>query len=403
MNVIRSRKYCRVELYMKITVIGNGGREQSIRWKLEQEGHVLEEGADFVVIGPEVPIAQGMVEQLQNENKTVFAPSKLAGRLETSKVWSKQFMRRHNIPTANFNVYKRTEIAKVINETKLPFVVKEDGLCGGKGVAVCHTEIEQQNAKISYHKNTFGSNTDDVLIEQLVAGEEVSCFVLTDGDSYKILPYCQDHKRVLDGDRGPNTGGMGSYAPAPLVTEKLNKKIIEQVIEPTLSGMKQENNIYIGVLYIGLIILDDEINVIEYNVRFGDPECQTLMMLMKSELFPYLQACTNGTLFQLPDPVFYSGSSITICMCSEGYPGHSQDKSCEIFGLENDFGENVEIFHAGTTRGNKIYTNGGRVLNVTSRADTLLRAKKQAEDACEKISWEGCFYRKDIGHKAIPR
>ena len=389
---------------MQVTVIGNGGREKSIEWKLRKENHSITDDSDFIVVGPEAPIAEGMVEQLQSKNKTVFAPSKLAGRLETSKVWSKKFMRRYGIPTADFVVYKRKEIEHILPKLDLPYVVKEDGLCGGKGVALITNEQEQMVASASYADNRYKSNTDEILIEQLITGEEASCFVLTDGDSYKVLPYCQDHKRARSGDQGPNTGGMGAYAPAPLITKQLNEKIINQVVEPTLQGMKSEGNTYRGVLYIGLMIENNQLNVIEYNVRFGDPECQVLMMLMKSDLLPYLKACTDGTLHQLPDPEFYTGSAITICMCNQGYPEYTHDLTWEITGLDNDFGENVEVFHAGVKKkigSDKLYTNGGRILNVTARADSLSEAKQLAESVCDKIHWDGCWYRDDIGHRAL--
>ena len=388
---------------MQIQIVGNGGREHALAWKLSNENCTIQKDSDFVIIGPEVPIAQGLVEQLQNQNKTVFAPSKLAGRLETSKVWAKKFMHRNNIPTADFKVYNRNEIESVLKfwQSKPDtIVVKEDGLCGGKGVAICKTVKEKRNAKLDYSTNKFKADSDQILLERFIRGQEASCFVLTDGKHYKMLPYCQDHKRVGDNDTGPNTGGMGAYAPAPIITKELDKRIKKEIIEPTLAGMNAENCTYKGILYIGLMIVNGDPYVIEYNVRFGDPECQVLMMMLKSDLMPYLKACTDGTLNKLPKPKLYPGSAITVCMCSEGYPGDYKT-GYEIQGLQNNF-ENVEIFHAGTKQqDDKTYTDGGRVLNVTARANTLANAQKIVYDACDKISWTGSFYRKDIGNKAL--
>ena len=388
---------------MQIEIIGNGGREHALAWKLTNENCTIEKDSDFVIIGPEVPIAKGLVEQLQSQNKTVFAPSKLAGRLETSKVWAKKFMQRNNIPTADFKVYNRDEIESVLSfwQSKPDtIVVKEDGLCGGKGVAICKTVKEKRNAKLDYSTNKFKADSDQILLERFIRGQEASCFVLTDGKHYKMLPYCQDHKRVGDNDTGPNTGGMGAYAPAPIITKDLDKRIKKEIIEPTLAGMNAEDCTYKGILYIGLMIVNGDPYVIEYNVRFGDPECQVLMLMLKSDLMPYLKACTDGTLNKLPKPKFYPGSAITVCMCSEGYPDEYKT-GYEIQGLQNSF-DNVEIFHAGTKQqDDKTYTHGGRVLNVTARANTLANAQKIVYDACDKISWTGSFYRKDIGNKAL--
>ena len=388
---------------MQIEIIGNGGREHALAWKLTNENCTIEKDSDFVIIGPEVPIAKGLVEQLQSQNKTVFAPSKLAGRLETSKVWAKKFMQRNNIPTADFKVYNRDEIESVLSfwQSKPDtIVVKEDGLCGGKGVAICKTVKEKRNAKLDYSTNKFKADSDQILLERFIRGQEASCFVLTDGKHYKMLPYCQDHKRVGDNDTGPNTGGMGAYAPAPIITKDLDKRIKKEIIEPTLAGMNAEDCSYKGILYIGLMIVNGDPYVIEYNVRFGDPECQVLMLMLKSDLMPYLKACTDGTLNKLPKPKFYPGSAITVCMCSEGYPDEYKT-GYEIQGLQNSF-DNVEIFHAGTKQqDDKTYTHGGRVLNVTARANTLANAQKIVYDACDKISWTGSFYRKDIGNKAL--
>ncbi len=384
-------------------MIGNGGREDSLRWKLEKENIPINENSEFVIIGPEGPIADGLTEHYEGMHKKVFAPSKLAGRLETSKLWAKQFMLRNDIPTAKWETYDRSTIEEAIirPNDKFPIVIKEDGLCGGKGVSVCVTLEEAINVRQTFTDNKFDSKSNKILIEEFIQGEEASCFVLTDGKDYKVLPYCQDHKRVGEGDTGPNTGGMGAYAPAPLITDELDIRIRREIIEPTLEGMREEGIPYRGILYIGLMICSGDPYVIEYNVRFGDPECQVLMMLMESDLSPYLEACVEGTLKELPAPKFYKGSAITVCMCSGGYP-EKYGKGFPIEGLDKINDPDVQVFHAGTQKVDDRYiTKGGRVLNVTARGETLQEAQDKAYQICKKIHWEDSFYRKDIGYKAL--
>jgi len=384
-------------------MIGNGGREDSLRWKLEKENIPINENSKFVIIGPEDPIADGLTEHYEGMHKKVFAPSKLAGRLETSKLWAKQFMLRNDIPTAKWETYDRSTIeeAIILPNDKFPIVIKEDGLCGGKGVSVCVTLEEAINVRQTFTDNKFDSKSNKILIEEFIQGEEASCFVLTDGKDYKVLPYCQDHKRVGERDTGPNTGGMGAYAPAPLITDELDIRIRREIIEPTLEGMREEGIPYRGILYIGLMICSGDPYVIEYNVRFGDPECQVLMMLMESDLSPYLEACVEGTLKELPAPKFYKGSAITVCMCSGGYP-EKYGKGFPIEGLDKINDPDVQVFHAGTQKVDDRYiTKGGRVLNVTARGETLQEAQDKAYQICEKIHWEDSFYRKDIGYKAL--
>ena len=384
-------------------MIGNGGREDSLRWKLEKENIPINENSEFVIIGPEGPIADGLTEHYEGMHKKVFAPSKLAGRLETSKLWAKQFMLRNDIPTAKWETYNRSTIEEAIirPNDKFPIVIKEDGLCGGKGVSVCVTLEEAINVRQTFTDNKFDSKSNKILIEEFIQGEEASCFVLTDGKDYKVLPYCQDHKRVGERDTGPNTGGMGAYAPAPLITDELDIRIRRKIIEPTLEGMREEGIPYRGILYIGLMICSGDPYVIEYNVRFGDPECQVLMMLMESDLSPYLEACVEGTLKELPAPKFYKGSAITVCMCSGGYP-EKYGKGFPIEGLDKINDPDVQVFHAGTQKVDDRYiTKGGRVLNVTARGETLQEAQDKAYQICKKIHWEDSFYRKDIGYKAL--
>jgi phosphoribosylamine--glycine ligase len=390
----------------KVSIIGNGGREDSLRWKLQQEGVEIEPTVEhyLTVIGPEAPIAEGLTDELESKLIPVFGPSKLAGRLETSKLWAKQFMQRNDIPTAHWITYTRDDIEEVILKThSYPFVIKEDGLCAGKGVAVCETQIDANEVAGNYASNKFNSPSNKILIEDFIHGEEASCFVLTDGKNYKVLPYCQDHKRVGEGDIGPNTGGMGAYAPAPIMTEELKALVEKNIIIPTINGMREEGIPYKGVLYIGLMICNGDPYVIEYNVRFGDPECQVLMMLMKSDLLPYLEAVAFEILDTLPDPEFYDESAMTVVMCSEGYPGEYKKGHVIDWGRANKlYSTNMHVFHAGTRlEGDRYITDGGRVLNVTAKGKTLQEAKDRVYHMCEKIHWEGSFYRKDIGHRAL--
>ena len=401
---------------MKVFVVGNGGREDSICWKLRQEGIevfkspeyiVFSGNNDLVIIGPEAPIAEGLVDELESKDIPVFGPTKLAGQLETSKLWAKQFMQRHDIPTSNFRLLKRkytkwnyTIISNYIS-SEYPIVIKEDGLCGGKGVVVCKDRLEAETAFTeNFSINKFNSSSDNFLIEDFVEGVEASCFVLTDGKDYKILPYCQDHKPVGEGNTGPNTGGMGAFCPTSRITEKLKKKIEKEIVIPTLDGMREEGLPYKGVLYIGLMIKEDgSPYVIEYNVRFGDPECQVLMMLLKSELYPLLKSVAEGNLGEQPDPEFYDGSALTVVMCSEGYPGE-YEKGHEIdWENQTHFSTpDMQVFHAGIKwEEDRYVTDGGRVLNVTARGSSLEDARERAYKTVERISWKGSFYRNDIG------
>ena len=408
---------------MKVFVVGSGGREDSISWKLRQEGvevYMSSEYAkyygynDLIIVGPEAPIAEGLVDELESRGIPVFGPTKLAGRLETSKLWAKQFMQRHDIPTARWLTYSRnskghTQCASDLMmlrdkwkpEPRYPVVIKEDGLCGGKGVVVCKTSQEAHNEiPWFFIKNQFNSPSNKILFEDFVEGVEASCFVLTDGKDYKILPYCQDHKPVGEGNTGLNTGGMGAFCPTSRITEEINHRVEREIVIPTLEGMREEGLPYKGVLYIGLMIKKDGSPfVIEYNVRFGDPECQVLMMLLKSELYPLLKSVADGTLGQQPDPEFHDGSAVTVVMCSEGYP-EKYEKGYEIDWKNQTHFEtpNMKVFHAGTKwEGDRYVTDGGRVLNVTSKGSSLKDARERAYETVKRISWEGSFYRSDIG------
>ena len=410
---------------MKVFVVGSGGREDSINWKLRQEGVEVFKSPeyvgyygynDLVVIGPEAPIVEGLVDELELRDVPVFGPTKLAGRLETSKLWDKQIMHRHDIATARWLTYSRgsaghTQCASDLMmlrdrwkpEPRYPVVIKEDGLCGGKGVVVCKTAQETYSEiPLVFIKNRFNSSSNKILFEDFIEGVEASCFVLSDGKDYKILPYCQDHKPVGEGNTGPNTGGMGAFCPTSRITEEINHRVEKEIVIPTLEGMREEGLPYKGVLYIGLMIKKDGSPfVIEYNVRFGDPECQVLMMLLKSELYPLLKSVVDGTLGQQPDPEFHDGSAVTVVMCSGGYPekyekGHGIDWENPTNDIIDTL--NLKVFHAGTKwEGDRYVTDGGRVLNVTAKGSSLKDARERAYETVKQISWEGSFYSSDIG------
>jgi phosphoribosylamine--glycine ligase len=389
----------------RIIVIGNGGREDALRWKLEKHDHCIVEGlADLTVVGPEKEIAGGIADR--HAHKHIVAPSMLAARLESSKLWAKQFMQRHDIPTARWMTYTRSPdgmnqaIFDMDNmrDDHTPVVIKEDGLCGGKGVIIAKSKQEAwSHLPHIFTNNVFNSPSNKVLFEDFIEGFEASCFVMSDGENYKMLPFCKDHKRLGDGDTGPNTGGMGAYCPHPGIDEKLAKEIETKIVFPTLNGMRLEGLRYKGILYVGLMISKDGPYVIEYNVRFGDPECQVLMMLMEDDLYPYLKAITNGTLDKLPEPKFKTGAAVTVTLCSQGYPqeyvtGH------EITGLDDL--DDVVVFHAGTELNEntgKYKTTGGRVLNVTALGETVDQASEKVYNAIHKIDFANMIYRTDIG------
>ena len=405
----------------RVKVIGEGGREDAIRWKLKKHDHcIVDKMADVIVVGPEKEIAGGIANR--HAFKHIVAPSMLAARLESSKLWAKQFMLRHDIPTARYMVYTRNQDGmnqalfdldimrndrphKIVSVDPLdlenpyyPVVIKEDGLCGGKGVVIAKSKQEAwSHIPHIFINNIFKSPSNKVLFEDFIEGYEASCFVMSDGDTYKMLPFCKDHKRLGDGDTGPNTGGMGAYCPHPGIDEKLAKEIEKKIVFPTLNGMRLEGLHYKGILYVGLMIAKDGPYVIEYNVRFGDPECQVLMMLMEDDLYPYLKAIADGGLDKLPDPKFYDGYALTTTLCSQGYPkeyvtGH------KITGIEKY--DDVEIFIAGAEYNentNSYKTTGGRVLNVTARGTTLKDAHDKVYSVVNKISFDNMIYRTDIG------
>ena len=425
---------------MKALIIGNGGREHALAWKIEQSplvkkvfvapgngGTDLEEKIeninigindidqlvlfakkekiDLTIIGPEVPLSKGIVDTFIENKLKVFGPKKLAAQLESSKDFAKSFMERHKIPTAKYKTFTNIKDAhKYINEEGAPIVVKADGLAAGKGVVVAMTIEEALIAVDSMlEDNLFGDAGARVVIEEFLTGEEVSFIVICDGNSTLPLASSQDHKRLLDLDLGPNTGGMGAYSPAPIVTQELHRKIMDEVIEPTTEGMKKDGIEFTGFLYAGLMIdKENNIKTLEFNCRMGDPETQPILFRLKSDLFEILLAASSKNIKNY-EAKWENGSAITVVCASENYPNDPKIND-EIFNHYNNHNKDSYIFHAGTLlKNNKIYTAGGRVLGVTAKGDSLKVAQKRAYALVKDIKFNGMQYRADIGQKALKK
>ncbi len=419
---------------MKVLVVGNGGREHAIAWKISQSPLVKElycakgnggtakiaknipiepihvealadfaqrEGIDFTIVGPEAPLVAGIVDEFEKRGLKVFGPNKRASLLEGSKAFAKEFMQKHQIPTAEFHIFGDPQKAKnFVKDFGLPVVIKADGLASGKGVFICksYEEAYQTIDKLMV-KKVLGEAASKVVIEEFLEGEEASYIVMVNGDRYVPLPTSQDHKRLLDGDKGPNTGGMGAYSPNPFVDEDTERSIKELIIERVIKGLKEEGINYRGFLYAGLMLTQKGPKVLEFNVRLGDPEAQPLLMRIRGD---FCEALLN----------FYEGKDIsldidqrhTLCvvLASKGYPEKPEDGK-EIKGLEEVEGmEDVVIFHAGTEiREGKVFTKGGRVLNVCAWGENLKEAQEKAYNAIKRIHFEGMHYRKDIGYRAL--
>jgi phosphoribosylamine--glycine ligase len=427
---------------MRVLVIGSGGREHALVWKLRQSSRITslycapgnagigqmctlvptkpadtkgllkfaeEKGIDLTVVGPEQPLVEGIVDAFESRGCKIFGPTKAAAQLEGSKVFSKNFMARNHVLTASyrcFSAQEDREAKKFIDTLDFPIVVKADGLAAGKGVLICESRQEAYQALDAIIQNReFGSAGDRVVIEEFLSGEEASFFILTDGDRYAALAPAQDHKRILDGDLGKNTGGMGAYAPAPVVTETLLRQAVQDVVCPTLEGMKREGAPYRGCLYVGLMITADGPRVLEYNCRFGDPETQVVVPLIDGDLAEIFLSIAERRL----DPTtvkMHPASAVCVVMASLGYPD-KYETGKEILGLENIKAEDgIVVFHAGTrTENDKIVTAGGRVLGVTAIGfnDELEQTVQSAYRAVEKITFDGAYYRGDIGKKALRR
>jgi phosphoribosylamine--glycine ligase len=416
---------------VKLLLIGSGGREHALAWKLKQSplleklycapgnagiAEVAEcvelnvadhaavarfckaNGIDLVVVGPEVPLVAGIADDLEAQGIKVFGPSRAASRLEGSKGFTKDLCARNGIPTASYQRFDDAEDAKAyLKGQRFPVVIKEDGLAAGKGVTIAET-IEQAHHAID---ESLTGPFAEIVIEEFLQGEEASFFALVDGDKALPLATAQDHKRVFDGDQGPNTGGMGAYSPAPIVTDEIAARVMSAIIEPTVKAMQKMGTPFKGVLYAGLMIENRAPKLIEYNVRFGDPECQVLMLGLKSDLVPLLLATCDGTLKE-QKPEWHDDAALCVVMAAKGYPG-KYEKGSEISGLDAAGADpDVEIFHAGTKRdGKRILADGGRVLGVTARGATVAEAQERAYAAVDKIDWPGGFCRRDIGWRAI--
>ncbi|PPR76142.1 MAG: Phosphoribosylamine--glycine ligase [Alphaproteobacteria bacterium MarineAlpha3_Bin4] len=357
---------------------------------------------DFVIVGPEAPLVAGLVDRLEAAGIKAFGPSAEAARLEGSKGMTKDLCARHDIPTADYARFDEPDAAKeYIRIQGAPIVVKADGLAAGKGVILCRNENEAY-AAIDYimTETAFGEAGDEIVIEEFMTGEEVSFFALVDDKCAKPLVTAQDHKAAFDGDVGPNTGGMGAYSPAPIIDDALTQAIMDRIITPTICAMSEEGMPYNGVLYAGLMITDDGPKLVEYNVRFGDPECQPMMARLKSDALEILLACAEGWLDEI-ELEWHKDAALTVVLAAEGYPGAYMTGS-EIRGLEAATEEGVLVFHAGTKESDgKIIANGGRVLGVTARAKTIKAAQKLAYKGVDAIDWPQGFCRRDIGWRAI--
>jgi len=425
---------------MKLLVVGSGGREHALAWKAAQSADVSEvlvapgnagtalepkirnvaldvldfaglaalakaENIALTLIGPEVPLVEGIVDYFEKEGLAVFGPSKGAAQLEGSKAFTKDFLARHNIPTAFYSVFTQTDEALAyVREKGAPIVIKADGLAAGKGVIVAMTLEEAEAAIVDMLSgNAFGDAGARVVIEEFLEGEEASFIVMVDGENVLPMATSQDHKRVGDGDTGPNTGGMGAYSPAPVVTDEVYQRAMNEVIYPTVKGMAAEGNTYVGFLYAGLMIdANGTPKVIEYNCRFGDPETQPIMLRLKSDLVKLCQAALDKKLDRVTVE-WDERSAVGVVMAAGGYP-NNYAKGHEIFGLPQQEQEVVKVFHAGTAiKEDKVVTSGGRVLCVTAMGDTVASAQKRAYQLVDKISWEGSFSRRDIGYRAIAR
>ena len=419
---------------MKIAIIGSGGREHAIAATISKSSvineivcipgnagtskiatnveidinefdklhkFIKENSIDLVVVGPEQPLVNGIVDYLEKFDIKVFGPNRIASQLEGSKIFTKKLCQEYNIPTANFGIFEnRVDAKKFLENTKYPNVIKADNLAAGKGVYICNNEQESLMAVEEIFDGKFGE-AKNVLIEEFLKGEEMSYFIISDGATIKSFETAQDHKRVLEGDNGKNTGGMGAYSPSRLISNDLEEKILSKIIKPTIKGLSKLGTEYKGFLYAGLMIVDNEPYLIEYNVRMGDPECQTILPKLKTNLVEILEACCNKKLADI-NIEWTNKKSLCVVLCSKGYPDTYQ-KNILISNIENlNLEKNNFIFHAGTKKENdKIYAIGGRVLNFISLSDDFLQAREEVHQSIKKLDWGNGFYRKDIGFKVI--
>ena len=420
---------------MNILLIGGGGREHSIAEALSKSSKINElhcipgnagiekiaschnydisnqqeilnfcenNNIDIVFIGPEIPLVEGLADYLNRNSFFTFGPNQKAAKLEGSKSFTKDMCKKYNIPTATYQTFSNAKDALVyIDNHSIPLVIKVDGLAAGKGVIIAETRDHAINSVNEIFSGKFGNAGDEIVIEEFLDGEEASYFIISDGESFIPLTSAQDHKRIGDGDIGLNTGGMGAYSPAPIMNKELEEKTINKIIKPTIKAMNDYGSPYIGILYAGLMIKDNEPKLIEYNVRFGDPECQVIIPRLENDLVELLVNVKEKNLDNYTLK-WKENFAITVVLASKGYP-ESYETGAEIKGLDTiDNTDDVEIFHAGTkTKNNKIVTSGGRVLNINGYGKNIVDAKEKAYSLVKKINWSGCYYRKDIGWRAL--
>ncbi|WP_440678659.1 phosphoribosylamine--glycine ligase [Candidatus Pelagibacter sp. HIMB1611] len=419
---------------MKIAILGSGGREHALAFSISKSKRIKKiycipgnagtsklaenisldindfnkvyeflnkNNVDLVVVGPEDPLVNGIVDYLEKLNIKVFGPNKVASQLEGSKIFTKKLCKKYNIPTAEFGIFKSAEESyNYIDSAKHPLVIKADNLAAGKGVYICREKKESYLAVKEIFEGKFGS-AKNILFEEFLEGEEMSYFIVSDGKTFKYFGSAQDHKRVGEGDKGKNTGGMGAYSPSRLFNKELEQKILEKIIKPTLKGINDLGTKYRGFLYAGLMIVKNEPFLIEYNVRMGDPECQTIMPTLDTDIIKIFQSCIDEKLDEI-EIKWINKKSLCVVLCSNGYPD-KYEKNIIINNFEKlNLNENNYIFHAGTEiQDNKIYAVGGRVLNFISLSDTYSEAKKNIHENLKKLNWEKGFFRKDIGYKVI--
>ena len=421
---------------MKVGIIGSGGREHALCVSLKKstkiskifcfpgnagtnsiaenvnldiknfeklKNFIINKKIEIVIVGPEKPLVDGIEDFLRENKIKVFGPNKVASQLEGSKIFTKKICEKYSIPTAKFGIFESSDKAKkFLDECSHPIVVKADGLASGKGVYICEKTKESKNAVEEIFQGKFGK-AENVLIEEFLEGEEMSFFIVSDGKTYKEFGTAQDHKRVLEGDKGRNTGGMGAYSPSKLETDELRKKILNKIIEPTLIALRELNTSYKGFLYAGLIIVKGEPFLIEYNVRMGDPECQTILPRLKNDFGEIINAVVNEELNSL-NIDWSDDKSLCLVVCSKGYPDKYED-NVEIKNLNQiNLKDNEYIFHAGTKVINsKVFSSGGRVLNFVIKSNDFKKSREKAIDLIKELNWENGFFRKDIGHKVIDK
>ena len=419
---------------MKVGIIGSGGREHALCEALKKSSKIskiycipgnagtnfiaenidlnisdfekirnfiIKNKIEIVIVGPEKPLVDGIGDFLKKNNIKVFGPNKIASQLEGSKIFTKKLCERYKIPTAKFGILESVrQSIDFFNDCSYPIVIKADGLASGKGVYICENKDESITAAKEIFDGKFGI-AKNILVEEFLKGEEMSFFIISDGKSYKFFGTAQDHKRVFEGDKGKNTGGMGAYSPSRLENDNLNEKILTKIIKPTLKGLNDLGTNFVGFLYAGLMIINDEPFLIEYNVRMGDPECQTILPKLESDFGEIIEACVNEKL-HLINLDWSNDKSLCIVLCSKGYP-EKYHNNIEIKNLKNlPLNKDEFIFHAGTQEKNsKIYSNGGRVLNFVIKSEEFKKSRDRAIHLIDKINWENGFFRKDIGYKVI--